>query len=127
MTQVIYNIFDAAKIAGDLSVNQVWAGLAAEGVDTSSGLLTFYHLPGIGTNFADGLTVSNYQIDIWHSDIFQAETIKEEAERVLLGKAEIIDGVAYIFNIASDLGGFFEENGAMWHYSFTVSVRYNKR
>jgi len=127
VTQVLYEIFAEAQIDGDLSVPEIWAGLAGEGVDTSNGVLSFFPLPSDGVNFTDGLTVDEYQVDVWNKNMYEAEAIKEQAIDILWSRAEIINGIGFIFKVTSDLGGFFEEGGSMWHYSFIVSVRYNKR
>jgi len=122
LTQNVSNILET----GSLSVPEIWAGLAPEGTDTKGGLLSFFPLPSGTINFADGRSNSQYQIDIWHKDIYTSEEFKDEVIDLFNGLAGIIDGKAMIFTV-TDLGGIPESNGLVWHQILNLTVGYNRR
>ena len=123
ITEIIYNTL----IDFNLSVPEIWAGVADSSVKVEDGLLSFFPLPSSGLSFADPRSDTQYQFDVWAQDMYEAESFKEEALYNLLGWAEIRDGFALIFTIESDSGGLYEQDTNLWHYSFTVNVHYTRR
>ena len=122
LLEIIYNILEP-----QLTIPNLYAGTAAGDESASDGLITYFQLPGTGVNFADGISNTLIQFDVWSSDIYDSDTYKEELIAVLLGLAGIYDGKALIFNIESDLGNIYEDNSQIWHSSCIVSVKYARR
>lgn len=123
LTQIIYEILDAAS----LSVPEIVAGTAAGNTAVADGLLTFFPLPSVGANFADGNKNTIYQFDIWHRDMYVAEEYKDEVVAALLGRAGIYgDKRAIIFVPDTDQGATVEDDGNLYHYVVTFNVKSNK-
>lgn len=122
LLETIYNILEP-----QLTVPNLYAGTAAGDKSAEDGLITYFQLPGTGINFADGTSNTEIQFDIWHKDIYDSDTYKEELIGVLLGLAGIYDGKALIFNIESDLGNIYEDNSQIWHSAIIVRIKYARR
>lgn len=122
LTQNIYEILD-----GNLTIPEYWAGVGGGNRSAKSGLLTFFLLPSPPKNIHDGTSVSQYQFDIWHEDIYQAEEYKEELVSYLSGLAGIHDGKSLIFSMDSDLGGIQEDEGNIWHYPVVFNIKWARR
>ena len=121
LTQNIYNILTQEL---SLSVPNIYAGFAKGDTSARDGLLTYFLLPSPGTDFASGTTNSQYQFDIWHQDIYEAEAYKEELVKALSGTAGWYDGKPLIFSMISDLGGLYEDEGNVWHYPTIFNIKW---
>ena len=120
--EIIYNILQP-----QLTIPNMYAGTAAGDTSASDGLLTYWQLPGSGINFASGMSNTQIQFDIWHRDIYDSDTYKEELIAVLLGLAGVYDGKAMIFTIESDLGNIHEDESQIWHSAILVNIKYARR
>src|SRR6056297_3310518 len=120
LTKMIYDILTSAS----LSTSQVWAGTAAGNSKAADGLVSFFQLPGPGADFATGTSNALYQFDCWSKDLYEAESLKDEVIKVLLGRAGIYDGKVLLFTMNSDDGVLYEQDAEIYHYSVTFNVKY---
>ena len=96
LTQIIYILLDSSS---EITIPEIWAGLAPKGVDPTEGLLTFSPLPSGAVDFATGVTSEVYQFDIWSNDIFKSEEFRDELVKFLIGMAGVEAGKSLIFNL----------------------------
>lgn len=121
MTEIIYNL-----VSG-LSIPEINAGVGTGNIKAKDGLLTFFSLPSPPADFATNRSATQYQFDIWHADIYQAEQYKEDVINLLSGTAGKQNGIDLIISMDSDLGGVEEDDGNIWHYIVIMNVQYTRR
>lgn len=123
LTQSIANILEGAS---QITVPEKAAGVVPKSVKAKEGLLTFFPLPSPGSDFAVTAVTTQYQFDIWHERMYQAEKYRDQVVNYFNGLAGRQDGRSLIFNVDSDLGGNYEENGDIWHYVVIINVNHNR-
>lgn len=124
LTQSVYNLIDQSS---EITIPEYAAGVVPSDISAKEGLLTFFPLPSPGANFASNTSVTQFQFDIWHAQMYKAEEYKEEIITALHGTAGLQDGRALIISMDSDLGGVYDDSGEIWHYMVVLNIKYNKR
>lgn len=118
MTKDIYDLL----LTSDITAN-IWAGYANQSEEARSGLINFFPVPSIGSvDFASGVSMVTYQFDIWHSDMYSCELLRDELHSFLYGRAENINGTPYIF-IQNSEDTQYEEDSEIWHYILTFNIK----
>jgi hypothetical protein len=122
LTKELYNIVSGLSLA----CHDIWTGIASSDAVPSTGMMRILPMPSSGTVFGFINRQSLYQIDIWHKDMYQAETYCEELIEKINNWSGIVSGVPIKIKLSSNQGAILEEGGELWRYIIIIDVAWVK-